>query len=111
MITYDEFGKQACEHVTVHSSASTYIIRGSMMQPHDLLVWSAGMQQTYPASADPLVRGGFLAQAQCLYEHIRDEASLQPDAELYSRILHLARKVDGSDWWKEATDPTLRLPL
>lgn len=101
MISYDEFGKQACEHVTVHSSASTYIIRGSMLQPNELLVWTGGMQQTYPASSDPLVRDGFLDQTRYLCEHIRDGKQILPDEALYSRILHLARTVDGSERWND----------
>jgi hypothetical protein len=104
MVSYEEFGKQACEHVTVHSSASTYIIRGSMMQPNELLVWSGGMQQTYPAPADALARGGFLDQTDYLLTHIRTGQPLLPDAEHFARILQLARQVDGSGWWHNSPD-------
>jgi hypothetical protein len=109
MVSYDEFGTQECEYLTAHSSTSTYIIRGSMMQSNEfneLLVWSDGTKRTYPSSADLLVRGGFLDQARYLSEHIRDGQQVLPDEALFTRILHLAHKVDGSGWWNDAGEET-----
>lgn len=101
MITCDEFGRQTCEHVTLHSSASTYIVRGSMMQPNELLVWAADTQQVFPAPIDPQARGGFLAQAEYFIHCIQAQTPLYPDGTQLARIVHLARQVDGSAWWKE----------
>ncbi|HEY3379909.1 MAG TPA: Gfo/Idh/MocA family oxidoreductase [Armatimonadota bacterium] len=106
MITYDEFGPQPNEHVTVHSSASTYIVRGSMMQPNELLVWASDGHRTYPAPVDPQERGGFLNQTQQFLHHVRQETPLYPDGTQLARLVHLARRIDGSGWWKtRAAEP------
>lgn len=101
MISYDEFGSTPNEHVTVHSSASTYIVRGSMMQPNELLIWSSDGHQVIPAPSDPQERGGFLAQTEYFLQQIRDGRLLLPNGSQFARIVHLARKVDGSAWWKK----------
>lgn len=101
MLTYEEFGPQACENVTVHSSASTYIVRGSMMQPNELLVWSSDGHQVLPGPDDPLERGGFLAQNKQFLQHVKNNDTVYPDGSRFARIIHLARKIDGSAWWKE----------
>jgi predicted dehydrogenase len=102
MLTYEEFGQQTCEHVTVHSSASTYIVRGSMMQPNELLVWASDGHQIFPAPVNPLERGGFLDQAKSFLRHVQKNSLVHPDGAQLARIIHLAREIDGSAWWNEA---------
>ena len=100
VITYDEFGPQVYEHVTLHSPGSTYILRGSMMQPNQLLVWKNNGPQVYPGPRDPLERGGFLEQSANFLRMVREDRVVYPDPVQLARLIHHARKADGSAWWQ-----------
>jgi len=101
LISYDEFGPNVFEHVTVHACASTYIVRGSIAQPNELLIWTDAGQEVIPAPADPQVRSGYMAQANDFLRCLRENILVYPDSNQLARIIKYARKIDGSSWWKQ----------
>jgi predicted dehydrogenase len=99
MLNYDEFGSMICEHLTLHASGSTYIVRGSLMQPNQLLIWSPKGEEVFKGSPDPLIRGGFAGLTENFITAIEENERPKLDTDKWQRIMTIARGIDGSGWW------------
>lgn len=99
LLNYDEFGPTACEHLTLHASGSTYIVRGSLMQPNQLLIRSPKGEEVFKGSTDPLIRGGFAGLAENFITTIEENNRPRLDTDKWQRIMTIARGIDGSGWW------------
>jgi hypothetical protein len=88
-----------CEHLTLHASGSTYIVRGSLMQPNQLLIWSPKGEEVFKGSPDPLIRGGFAGLTENFITAIEENERPKLDTDKWQRIMTIARGIDGSGWW------------
>jgi predicted dehydrogenase len=99
MLNYEEFGSMICEHLTLHACGSTYIVRGSLMQPNQLLIWSPKGEEIFKGPTDPLIRGGFVGLTENFITAIEQNNLPELDIDKWQRIMIIARGIDGSGWW------------